>query len=415
MYCQNQLIVHKPKSSRSLAFFYVVISFGSFLGGFLTSWIIPLVSLNTVEYLVGLLLIAAVRIFDKKDKKLVGWPLAAGIAWVVFLAVWPKIFPHYSLIGVVVLVLAVWFISKMLAPSRFGFVITLAVITLASAQLEIVYKRHGYIHKHRNYYGIYEIYDGTQLRTFIHGTTLHGVQLREGPLKQVPIGYYSPMSAVGELMIENQEKFKRVALIGLGAGSLAGYGNPRQSYDFYELDPDVYQMAKKYFTYIDGSPSNNRYIFGDARLSLEKNAQELYDAIIVDAFGGDSIPVHLVTRDVIEKYRHRLNENGLIIFHATNRYLGIEPILGKVGQALGAYVCYKDTPDGGLNLRSIWVVMTWDAKQFEHLMRDKGWKVFDPARVAGYPVWTDQYSSILPIFKIDMLVGALKAFKFWTL
>ncbi len=414
MYCQNQLIVHKPKSSRSLAFFYVVISLGSFLGGFLTSWIIPLVSLNTVEYLVGLLLIAAVRVFDKKEKKLSVWPVAAGVGWIMLLAFWPKMFPQYSLIGMAVLLTAVWFIASALVQLRWGFFIALAVITLASAQLEVVYKRHGYIHKHRNYYGIYEIYDGTQLRTFIHGTTLHGVQLREGPLKPVPIGYYSPASAVGEIMIENQETFRHVGLIGLGAGSLAGYGNPRQSYDFYELDPDVYQMARKYFTYIDGSPSRNRYIFGDARLSLEK-AQDLYDAIIVDAFGGDSIPVHLVTRDVIEKYRARLNENGMIIFHATNRYLGIEPILAKVGQALGAYVCYKDTPDGGLNLRSIWVVMTWDAKRFEHLMRDKGWKMFDRARFENYPVWTDQYSSILPIFKIDMLMGALKAFKFWTL
>ena len=211
-------------------------------------------------------------------------------------------------------------------------------------------------------------------------------------------------------MIENQATFKRVGLIGLGAGTLAAYGNPAQAYDFYELDPGVYKIARKYFTYMDVSASRNEFIFGDARLSLEKNAHRVYDAIIVDAFGGDAIPAHLVTRDAIEKYRRHLTDRGLILFHATNRYLGIEPILARIGQALGAYAGYKDAPDGGFNLRSIWVVMTWDRAQFEHLVADKQWRPFDPRRIAAYPLWTDKRSSILPILKWDMLLGAIKAF-----
>jgi hypothetical protein len=415
MYCQHELIVHQPRSHRSLAFFYVMISFGSFVGGFLTSWIIPLISINTVEFLVGLILIAAVRIFDKREKKVSPLTFVALAGWAAVLIVWPKIFPHYSIIGMALLVVALWAITRQLVQTRWALVAALVVIALGSSRVESIYKRHEYVHKERNYYGIYEIYDGTQLRTFIHGTTLHGVQLREGPLKPVPIGYYSPNSPVGEVMIENQETFKRVALIGLGAGSLAGYGNPKQAYDFYELDPDVHRMAKDYFTYIDGSASRNRFIFGDARLSLEKNADQVYDAIIVDAFGGDSIPVHLVTLDVIKKYRQHLAEDGIILFHATNRYLGMEPILARVGQALGAQVAIKDVPDGGLNLRSVWVAMTWDPQKFQHLIKDKGWGGFDAQRIAAYPLWTDQYSSILPIFKIDMLLGALKAFKLLAL
>lgn len=410
MYCQAQLMAYKPRSDRSLAFFYVVISFGSFLGGFLTSWVIPLVSINTFEYLIGLVLIASVRVLDSKAPK-EGLTTAAAMAgWAVLLVVWPKVFSHYSIIGMAVLFVSVWFITMELARSRWALSVSLAVIACVSSNLEAFYKRHEFIYKMRNYYGIYEVYDGTQMRTFLHGTTLHGVQLLEGDYKKIPLGYYSPLSAVGEVMIENQEKFKNVALIGLGAGTLAAYGNPAQSYDFYELDPDVHKIAKKYFTYLDVSASNNQHIFGDARISLEKNAGKMYDAIIVDAFGGDSIPVHLINRDVVEKYRASLSDGGMIIFHATNRYLGLEPVLARVAGSLGAFIASKDAPDGGFNLRSIWVVMTWDQEKFKHLIENKGWRPVVPGRMERYPVWTDGYSSILPILKLDMLLGAIRSF-----
>lgn len=302
---------------------------------------------------------------------------------------------------------AVWFIAGELGRYRWALSVSLLVIACASSSLEALYKKHEFLYKMRNYYGIYEVYDGKQMRTFIHGTTLHGVQLLEGTHRSIPIGYYSPLSAVGEIMIEHQETFKNVALIGLGAGTLAAYGSREQAYDFYELDPDVHKIAAKYFTYMDVSASRNTYIFGDARISLEKNVGKIYDAIIVDAFGGDSIPVHLVNKDVVEKYRGHLTEKGMIVFHATNRYMGLEPVLARVAGELGAFIGAKDVPDGGLNLRAVWVVMTWDEKTFQHLVNDKEWVPITAGKMAGYPVWTDRYSSILPILKLDMLIGAI--------
>lgn len=410
MYCQHELMAHKPKSTRSLAFFYVVISLGSFLGGFLTSWIVPLISINTFEYLIGLILIASVRIFDRRAKKEGLTTVIAMASWAVLLIVWPKVFVHYNVFGILILIAAIWWVTTVLDRSRWAMVVSLAVIACASSNLETLYKRHEFLFKMRNYYGIYEVFDGKQMRTFLHGTTLHGVQLLEGNYRQIPLGYYSPLSPVGEIMVENQSVFKNVALIGLGAGTLAVYGNPSQAYDFYELDPDVYKIAKKYFSYMDISASHNHYIFGDARISLEKNVGKIYDAIIVDAFGGDSIPVHLVNQDVVEKYRGHLDEGGVILFHATNRYLNLEPVLARVAGALGAFVGSKDVPDGGFNLRSLWVVMTWNQEAFRHLVEDKGWKPIDPGRMGKYPVWSDRYSSILPILKLDMFIGAIRAF-----
>jgi hypothetical protein len=412
MYCQHELILQKPRSSADLPFFYVMISLGSFLGGFLTSWIIPLVSTNTVEYLIGLLLIASVRIFDQYDKRTFSWlNLLALCAWIGLLFLWPVKFAKYSTVGLVILAVGIWLVCFQLTKTRWAFIIALIAIAAVSSNLTDIYRHRGGLFKERNYYGIYEIFDRGQLRTFLHGTTLHGVQLQEGPLKPIPIGYYSPQSPVGEVMIEGQETLKKVALIGLGAGSLAAYGNPKQSYDFYELDPDVYKMAKEYFTYLDVSASHNEFFFGDARLSLQKNVDRQYDAIIVDAFGGDAIPTHLVTKDVVELYRQHLASNGLILFHTTNRYLSLEPILARVAQSLGAFVCYKDAPQGELNLRSIWVAITWDPQIFRHLVSAKAWQTMDERLVGKYPLWTDQYSSILPIFKVDQLVGALKSFK----
>jgi spermidine synthase len=316
--------------------------------------------------------------------------------------------------GMAVLVLVTWWVTAELDRSRWAMAISILVIACSSSNLEILYKRHDFLFKLRNYYGIYEVYNGSQMRTFLHGTTLHGVQLLEGDYRQIPLGYYSPISPVGELMIENQSSFKKVALIGLGAGTLAAYGNSLQSYDFFELDPDVYKIAKKYFSYINVSASENRFIFGDARISMEKDGQKVYDAIIVDAFGGDSIPVHLVNKDMVEKYRDRLTSNGMILFHATNRYLNLEPVLARVAGHLGAFLASKDVPDGGFNLRSLWVVMTWDQGVFRHLTEEKGWKMVSPGNLGQFPVWSDYYSSILPILKLDMLVGAIKAFKFFS-
>ncbi|MBL8014380.1 MAG: fused MFS/spermidine synthase [Candidatus Omnitrophica bacterium] len=414
MYCQHELMANKPKSHRSLALFYVVISLGSFLGGVITSWIVPLISINTFEYLIGLFLIAAVRVCDKRGSKQGVVTLLAAGAWTILLFVWPKIFSHFSLIGIAILVAVISWVALELNRSRWALTLALLVVACVSSYLEPLYKRHDFIYKMRNYYGIYEVYNGVQMRTFLHGTTLHGVQLLEGEYRNIPLGYYSPTSAVGQVMIENQSLFRRVALIGLGAGTLTAYGNSQQSFDIYELDPDVFKIAKKYFSYMDVSGSRNKYIFGDARMSLEKNTGAVYDAIVVDAFGGDSIPGHLVNLDMIQKYRRHMTESGMILFHATNRYLNLEPVLSGVANKVGAYVASKDVPDGGFNLRSLWVVMTWDKKTYEDLTSKKGWRPVKTDQMDRYPVWSDSYSSILPILKLDMLIGAVRSFKFFS-
>lgn len=411
MYCQHELMANKPKSHRSLALFYVVISLGSFVGGVITSWVVPLISINPFEYLIGLVLIAAVRVCVKRAGKEGVLTVVAIAAWAILLIAWPKIFIHFSLLGMLILAAVISWVALELNRSQWALTLCLLVIACVSSYVEPLYKRHDFIYKKRNYYGIYEVYNGVQMRTFLHGTTLHGVQLLDEEYRHIPLGYYSPTSAVGQVMIEHQSTFKRVALIGLGAGTLAVYGNPQQSFDFYELDPDVYKIAKRYFSYLDISASHNQFIFGDARMSLEKNKDAVYDAIIVDAFGGDSIPGHLVNSDMIEKYRRHLAENGMVLFHGTNRYLSLEPVLTQVAEHAGAYIASKDVPDGGFNLRSLWIVMTWDKKNYEYLTGQKGWRPIKADQMDRYPVWSDNYSSILPILKLDMLIGAVKSFK----
>src|SRR5262249_42482962 len=147
MYCQHELMANKPKSHRSLAVFYVVISLGSFLGGVLTSWIVPLISINTIEYLIGLVLIAGVRAFENRGRKEgIRTVLAMG-AWAVLIMNWPKIFPHYSLFGALVLVAVTAWAALELNRTRWAMILSLCVIACTSSYIEPLYKRHEFLYK----------------------------------------------------------------------------------------------------------------------------------------------------------------------------------------------------------------------------------------------------------------------------
>ena len=352
MFSQSVLIKSKP-SNQNLTFFYVMISLGGFLGGILTSWVIPLISLNLVEFLVGLLLIA----------------LGTRRRW---------------LIGITV------------------------VAIIFSSPLEEMIRNHHSIAKKRNYYGIYDIFDSKGLRLMLHGTTLHGVELTEESKRWIPIGYYSPTSPLGDILTKNIFPMTRIAGIGLGAGTVAMYATPACPIDFYELDPDVIDLAKQHFGYLSLTPGPVNIITGDARISLLKNKDTRYDIIMVDAFGGDSIPTHLINRDVTALYKERLNEGGAVVFHIPNRYFDVKPILAHIARDLGGYAAYRATSDEGFTMRTVWGMITWDYMRYMQLISEQGWHPLDADNYQTIRPWSDEYSTILPIIDWHQLSDSLK-------
>ncbi len=417
MFTQNALIRLKPHDS-NLTFFYVMISLGGFAGGILTSWVIPLISNNLVEFLAGLLLLAlAMEERPAKQPLSMRGRIIISVAMISLMAVllvaWPQQFYLYSLKGLLLLALGMSMPFLFLSRIRTAFLAALALIIIVSSPLESSWRHHPSLAKKRNYYGIYDVYDTSAgLRTMVHGTTLHGVQMVKENMRMIPIGYYSPISPIGEVLIKDIFQAHRVGVVGLGAGTMAMYSKPSAPIDYYELDPDVVELAQKHFWYLGLAPGPVACILGDARVSLEKNKTVMYDVLVVDAFGGDSIPIHLVNKDVVAKYRAHLTDGGGVLFHISNRYLDLQPVLAHIAGALGGFAGVKDTPDGGVNMHSTWVFITWDPQRFVQLVVREGWLPLNAEKYKGIRVWTDNYSSILPILKLDVLWNEFKYFKF---
>jgi len=214
---------------------------------------------------------------------------------------------------------------------------------------------------------------------------------------------------VGEFLLREGESLRRIGLIGLGTGALAVYFEKGQEVDFYELDPDVYAIATNYFTYLRQSQGKVNIIFGDARQSLRNNKKR-YDVLIVDAFSGDSIPVHLLTTQAINEYRRNLAEGGVIMFHISNRYLNLMPVLSANAAFLGAESCHKENKDFPKEdaFASTWVAFSWDKNIVNKLETKLKWVPMK--KNIGFRAWTDKYSNPLRIFRIKNLLFDIRYF-----
>lgn len=375
LYCQNQLVAHKPSSDRELTFFYLMISLGGFVGGIVTSWVMPLVSKSVVEYLLALTLIAGAA-WMIREKVLP----AASAKFLDYLRLWS--------LAIVPLVLFYFWVPEM----------------LGSNPSTIVFKK-------RNYYGVYEIAELNQIRTLIHGTTLHGAQLQMPGLEMEPSSFFSRTSGVGEILSSDKFDFRTIGVIGLGVGTLSTYTKPGQTMDIYELDPDVHAIAKTYFTYLKNAKGQVNVIYGDARRSLEQAPERKYDLFIVDAFGGDSIPFHLLTKEAIAKYREHLNPEGMLLFHISNRYIRLEPVLIKVAEESQAQMAYKMTSGKPFGIPAAWAVFTWNEAQFRFLVAEQQWDPIAYRIRERHRVWTDGYSNIFPVIDFQKIKKSILNFR----
>jgi hypothetical protein len=266
------------------------------------------------------------------------------------------------------------------------------------------------IEARRNFYGILRVVERSdkngRLRELSHGRVQHGFQYLDPQKRLWPTTYYGPHSGVA-LAIDATPRPRRVAVVGLGAGTLAAWGRPGDSYRFYEINPNVEPIARKWFTFLADSKAHTSVALGDARIQLEQELREGqshdFDLIAVDAFSGDAIPMHLLTAECAEIYRQRLAPGGILAVHISNRSLNLEPVTRGLARYLGwearMVVVVKDLLDedeGESNSR--WVLLTQNRETFTHSkIRDTlvGWSTAkDPVIV-----WTDDFASLWPILR----------------
>src|SRR5262249_23747021 len=161
-------------------------------------------------------------------------------------------------------------------------------------------------------------------RTLVHGGIRHGTQYATVP--RYPTNYYVPTSGVGRLLLPHPAGPIRVGLIGMGIGTIATYGAEGDVMRFYEINPQVVRFAEEGFTFLSDSHAKVEIVMGDARLSLEREPDETFDVLVVDAFSGDAIPVHLMTTQAMELYKRHLKPGGVIAMHVSNRFLNLVPV-----------------------------------------------------------------------------------------
>ncbi len=282
-----------------------------------------------------------------------------------------------------------------------GTALLLALVIM----LHIVYARSTLVEE-RNFYGALRVREShvppqaETVRTLLHGTIEHGTQWFAPEFRRTPTTYYAMDSGVGlALRFCCDNRPRNIGVVGLGAGTLAAYGKPGDHLRFYEINPLVQPIAQHLFTYLRESGAQISFADGDARISLSREAPHNFDVLVIDAFSGDAIPIHLLTTQAMAVYRSQLAPDGVLAFHVSNQYLDLTPEIAALAAASGMQARVVDTPpqaDRG-EYRATWVLVSSSTEFFARP------QIAAFAReIPGRPdvrAWTDDYSSLLPILE----------------
>jgi hypothetical protein len=253
----------------------------------------------------------------------------------------------------------------------------------------------------RTFYGLYTVKDAGGLRHFQHGSTVHGVEGLSEPARGEPLLYYHRGSPVGRVLTASPSR-ERVAVVGLGIGSLAAYGRGGERWDFYELDPEVERLARRHFTLLSSSAAQVRVITGDARLRLQEAEDQAYDVLVLDAFSSDFVPTHLLTQEALGLYLRKLRPEGLMLFHISSRLFDLSPILIRLGASLGLHCALSNEGPlseaelAGGRSPSRWLALTASPTQAGWLAGHLGWsQVRGSENLLSRRAWTDDYVNLL--------------------
>jgi SAM-dependent methyltransferase len=352
MFCHGELARRKPQPKQGLAFFYLMLALGGALGAVFVGVVAPGAFSTYLELPIGIT--ACV---------LLGLALVYGFA--------PKRLMRLGAVAVIAFVLA--------ARYRAG-------------QGEVAHVR--------NFYGALLVSDsGTgemAVRRLYNGRTLHGVEFSAAARSRMATAYYGPESGAG-VVLSRPADARRVGIVGLGVGTLAAYGQPRDEFRFYEINPAVIEVASRYFRFLAESRAKTDVVAGDGRLALEQETPKSFDVIVLDAFSDDSIPVHLLTREAFEVYFRRLKDGGVLAIHLTNRYLKLDSVVAALAENMRkqmAMVHSAADPERQISAAD-WAVVADTREALRSLLGPAG--VMETGSKTR--PWTDEYSNLFRVWK----------------
>ncbi len=371
--CHGEVARSRP-ATQHLTEFYLWVSVGGVLGGAFNALLAPVIFSTVMEFPMALVLAAMLCppiewVEDTPRARKLDYLLPAALGLAVAIATLELqakgVAPGRMFNLIIFGPAAICCLRFGARPRRFG--LGVAALILAS---QVYAGPFGHIlYSERSFFGVYHVSDDVEknYRVLFHGSTAHGVQSLDPSRACEPLAYYTRSGPIGQVFEAFQESpvENDVALIGLGAGVMACYHHPHQQFTFYEIDPTVLHIAqnRRYFTYLSDCGPPVRVVLGDARLSLRDAPAHCYGMMVLDAFSGDSIPTHLLTREALALYLSKLAPNGILAFHISNRYLDLHGVLGDLANDAGlacltndeAHVSEDESREG--KFASWWVVM----------------------------------------------------------
>ncbi len=354
MFCHGELARVRPAPA-FLTHFYLMVALGGAVGG-------------------ALVALAAPHVFNEYFEFPLTLALCACLAWIMT----PKS--------------AASLVKLALTLALVGYVAEMVYTPMRKARVAA-----------RNFYGTLKVVDSGEgaaaVRTMLHGGISHGSQWMAAGRRNQTTAYYGPESGVALAIRNITGGARRVGIVGLGPGTLAAYGRPGDHYRFYELNPLVIRMAGEQFTYLRDCPAKVEVVEGDARLSLEREDGQQFDVLAVDAFSGDSIPVHMLTREAFQIYLRHLKPEGVLAIHVSNRFMDLTEVVARIAADLGraslAVVSPGDKDEQ--TLMATWILVTLDREFLSSPAFGPGGRQIP--LTGGSRLWTDDYSNLLQVLK----------------
>jgi hypothetical protein len=373
MICHGELVALRPPPAQ-LTSFYLCIAAGGALGGLFVSVIAPLVFATYYE-----------------------WAIVVAGAGILSAVLW--LGPDFR----------DWLMRqrRLLVP-----IVAVGLLVAVAIGREVVLGELSLVWQARNFYGVVTVSETTdeapdkQYRRLANGRITHGIQFTASSKRNLPTTYYGPESGVGQAIAFYQQSGPRLRIgaVGLGAGTLAAYAREEDTIRFYEINENVVHVANEYFWFLGDCRGKCEVLLGDARLTLESELADghlqQFDILALDAFSGDAIPTHLLTREAFEIYDRHLHGDGAICVHISNKYLDLSGVVLRQADAFGyraVGVNVEDDRDESGVYTSDWIVLSRN----EALIRsiDKHVVEYADAATANAPLWTDDWTDLWRILR----------------
>ncbi|MEO8305371.1 MAG: fused MFS/spermidine synthase [Betaproteobacteria bacterium] len=358
MFCHGELVRLKP-APKYLTRFYLMVSLGGAIGSTLVGIVAPLVLPADFELAGGLVIAALLLLWQARRGHIVFGALAVAAVFMT--------------IGC-----TVWAITEFYDR------------TIVAS---------------RNFYGVLRVQlygqnESTYRRSLIHGTIVHGTQYLSPELRKQPTTYYTQTSGIGRLLesLHPSTTPIKVGVIGLGAGTLATYGAKGDVFRFYDINPEVLKIAQRDFSFLGDSDATIEVALGDARLSLEREPDQQFDVLAIDAFSSDAIPVHLITSQALGIYRKHMKRGGVIAFHVTNRFLNLVPVVEGLAHAHQMQMIHiADNAEDVPASRSDWLLLSDRRESLDKPELTEAAKEVEVRK--DWRLWTDDFNNLVQVLK----------------